>query len=290
MSRTAGRCPIQQSRARRISRSGDHAATVDGGAHTLPEKYGIRRHYPVTLFVVPFRGTAVANFGMTSCRCLSNDPGCRRTWWHRWTADRPPIRPDHSPRAGRRPPGRPGGPDRYPGAALRASKNLSNSRTRFFNLLHALLRQRFAGGATTSLTAASATTPLRGFRARSEADRTRVELCRDLIADIRRLDVQLAANEKQMADALDEHGTRLRGVDGIGAVTAARLIGRTGRPDRPPTRGSFCELQRLGAGPDHHQRRHRPAPTLTPRRPTAQQRALYRRCGSDPDAHQRRAN
>lgn len=30
---------------------------------------------PVTVFVVPFRGTAVAMFGMTSCPCLSNDPG-----------------------------------------------------------------------------------------------------------------------------------------------------------------------------------------------------------------------
>ncbi|SEB71480.1 MULTISPECIES: hypothetical protein [Rhodococcus] len=30
---------------------------------------------PVTVFVVPFRGTAVAMFRMTSCPCLSNDPG-----------------------------------------------------------------------------------------------------------------------------------------------------------------------------------------------------------------------
>ncbi|PWD40966.1 hypothetical protein ACN93_17510 [Gordonia paraffinivorans] len=30
---------------------------------------------PVTFFVVPHRGATVAEFGMTSCPCLSNDPG-----------------------------------------------------------------------------------------------------------------------------------------------------------------------------------------------------------------------
>ena len=30
---------------------------------------------PVTFFVVPHRGATVTKFGMTSCPCLSNDPG-----------------------------------------------------------------------------------------------------------------------------------------------------------------------------------------------------------------------
>lgn len=136
--------------------------------------------------------------------------------------------------------------------------NMSNSRTRLVNQLHALLRPLFAGGAPTSLTAGSATTRLRGFRARSGVDRTRVGLCRDLIADIRRLDDQLAANEKQMAHTLDEHGTRLREVDGIGAVTAARLIGRTGRASRFPTAAAYANyngsapVQIASADTDRH--------------------------------------
>ncbi|CDZ89593.1 hypothetical protein RHRU231_50015 [Rhodococcus ruber] len=36
---------------------------------------GIEEVSPVTFFVVPHRGATVAKFGMTSCPCLSNDPG-----------------------------------------------------------------------------------------------------------------------------------------------------------------------------------------------------------------------
>lgn len=68
----------------------------------------------------------------------------------------------------------------------------------------------------------------------------RVGLCRDLFADIRRLDGRLAVNEKQMSAALDEHGTGLREVDGIGPVTAACLISRTGRASRFPTAAAFA--------------------------------------------------
>nr|AIU93883.1 hypothetical protein LRS1606.449 [Rhodococcus sp. NS1] len=118
--------------------------------------------------------------------------------------------------------------------------SMSNSRTRAANQLHTLLRQLRAGGAPTSLTAAAAAALLRSFRARSEVDRMRVGLCRGLIADIRRLDGQLAANEKQMSATLDEHGTRLRDIDGIGPVTAACLIGRTRRASRFPTAAAFA--------------------------------------------------
>jgi hypothetical protein len=58
-----------------------------------------------------------------------------------------------------------------------------------------------------------------------------VALAKDLIADVRRFDDQLAANAKTMTALLDEHGTRLREIDGVGPVLAARLLGRS-RADR----------------------------------------------------------
>jgi transposase len=110
--------------------------------------------------------------------------------------------------------------------------NLSHSRTRTVNQLHALLRDLMAGGAPTSLTPVSAASALRGFRPRTGPDRIRVELAKDLIADVRRFDEQLKANAAKLAVLLDEHGTRLREIDGVGPVLAARLLGRTGSPRR----------------------------------------------------------
>ena len=43
-----------------------------------------------------------------------------------------------------------------------------------------------------------------------------------------------------MSDALDDHGTRLRQVDGVGSVTTVRLIGRTGPASRFPTADAFA--------------------------------------------------
>jgi hypothetical protein len=50
----------------------------------------------------------------------------------------------------------------------------------------------------------------------------------------------LADIEQRMAAALDDHGTRLRDVDGVGTVTAVRLIGQTGHASRFPTAHAFA--------------------------------------------------
>jgi transposase len=44
--------------------------------------------------------------------------------------------------------------------------------------------------------------------------------------------MQLAANAAKITVLLEEHGTRLRKIDGIGPILAARLLGRTGPPNR----------------------------------------------------------
>jgi transposase len=105
--------------------------------------------------------------------------------------------------------------------------NLSHSRTRTVNQLHALLRELMAGGAPTSPTPVSAASAVRGLRPRTDPDRIRVELAKELIADVRRFDEQLAANAAKITVLLEEHGTRLRNIDGIGPILAARMLGRT---------------------------------------------------------------
>ena len=49
-----------------------------------------------------------------------------------------------------------------------------------------------------------------------------------------------------MTEALDDHGTRLREIDGVAALTAIRLIGRTGRAPRFKSEHAFATYAGVG--------------------------------------------
>jgi transposase len=66
------------------------------------------------------------------------------------------------------------------------------------------------------------------------------DLAQDLVRELRAADISLADIEKRMTVALDENGTQLREIDGIGAVTAVRLIGRTGLASRFASEHAFA--------------------------------------------------
>lgn len=118
--------------------------------------------------------------------------------------------------------------------------NLAARRVRVANQLHAVLRDLIPGGAELAITAKSASTMLRSVRPASPCERTRRELAQDLVRDLRAADASLADIEARMSVALDDHGTRLREVDGVGSVTAVRLIGRTGPVSRFATPDAFA--------------------------------------------------
>ena len=125
--------------------------------------------------------------------------------------------------------------------------NLSEARVRVVNQLHALFRALLAGGAPTGLSAAAAAALLRTVRPVGEAERVRKQIAGDLVAEIRALDGRLKSNEKAMAALVKDAGSTLTQTVGIGAVTAARLIGRTGRPSRFPTSAAYASYS--GAAP-----------------------------------------
>lgn len=118
--------------------------------------------------------------------------------------------------------------------------NLAAQRVRVTNQLHAVLRDLVPGGAALAITAKSASAMLRLVRPASPCERTRKELCHDLVRDLRVVDASLADIARRMSAALDELGSRLRQVDGVGSVTAVRLIGRTGRASRFPSTDAFA--------------------------------------------------
>jgi len=118
--------------------------------------------------------------------------------------------------------------------------NVAAQRVRAVNQLHALLRDLIPGGAETNLTAAEATGLLRSVRPATTVERTRKELARDMVRDLRSLDTSLADIASRMVEALDQRDTRLLDVDGVGPVLAVRLSGRTGRASRFPTADAYA--------------------------------------------------
>ena len=71
--------------------------------------------------------------------------------------------------------------------------NLAAQRVRAVNQLHALMRDLIPGGARLALTAKIAATVLRTVRPATPTERTRKDIARDLVRDIRALDERLTA-------------------------------------------------------------------------------------------------
>ena len=71
------------------------------------------------------------------------------------------------------------------------------------NQLHAALRDLYPGGAALAPTAKFAATLLRTIRPDSPADRTRKELARDLVRELRAVDAALVDIEQRMTAARD---------------------------------------------------------------------------------------
>jgi len=118
--------------------------------------------------------------------------------------------------------------------------NVARQRVRVVNRLHALFRDLIPGGAPTALTAKSASLLLRSVRPAGVVERTRKDLAQDMIRELRAIDASLADIKKRMSEALNENGSQLRDVDGIGPVLAVRVIGRTGRASRFRSSDAFA--------------------------------------------------
>lgn len=125
--------------------------------------------------------------------------------------------------------------------------NLAQSRVRLVNQLHALLRALLAGGAPTSLSATTAAALLRQIRPAGDVERIRKQIAAGLVTQIRSVDALLKANAQQISERVAASGSTLTSTVGVGAITAGRLIGRTGRAGRFPSSASFASY--AGAAP-----------------------------------------
>jgi hypothetical protein len=104
----------------------------------------------------------------------------------------------------------------------------------------------FLGGAPVDALVPKAAGALRSIRPLTATDRVRKELAKDLVADIKRYDTQLAANSHQMYLILDEHVSKSGGPTHSGngarhngtAPLPARSDGRQSNPDGGSTKAT----------------------------------------------------
>jgi transposase len=118
--------------------------------------------------------------------------------------------------------------------------DLTQERTRVLNRLHGLLRELIPGGAPTGLSADKAAALLRTARPATATQACRRDLARELLADLRRIDTGLKANEAQTRDALATTGSTLTEIHGLGVILAAKILGHVGDVTRFPSQDHFA--------------------------------------------------
>jgi transposase len=118
--------------------------------------------------------------------------------------------------------------------------DLVAARTQAVCRLHASLRELVAGGAPRRLSAERATKLLRGVRPGDPVGIERKRLALELLADVRRLDRDLAAIKIRIAEAVTASNTALLDVHGVGPIVAGLILAHVGDPARFATRARFA--------------------------------------------------
>lgn len=125
--------------------------------------------------------------------------------------------------------------------------DMVRTRTQTVNRLHAIMNLLILAGAPRQLSAAAAAKLLRRVHGEDALTVTRRMIAVDLIAEIRRLDKRITAVTERIATQTAATGTTLTVICGIGPLTAARILARTGTIHRFPTQNHFAAY--AGAAP-----------------------------------------
>jgi transposase len=112
--------------------------------------------------------------------------------------------------------------------------------TRGINRLHVLLRDLHPGGAQTRLDSSEATALLAKIRPVTAADRQRKQIARDIIRDLKRHEASIKDLEKEVRAAVSASGTTLIHIQGIGFLTAAKILALTGDIRRFPNQEHYA--------------------------------------------------
>ncbi|MFD6057798.1 transposase [Rhodococcus wratislaviensis] len=100
------------------------------------------------------------------------------------------------------------------------------------NQLHAVLRELFPGGIERDFATEDAATQLTRLRSETAADAMRQKIALEIVGDLRRIRFQIDDLTTRIKTELAASGTQLAKIPGVGTVTAARILARTGNPTR----------------------------------------------------------
>jgi hypothetical protein len=148
--------------------------------------------------------------------------------------------------------------------------------TRWINRLHVLLRDLHPGGADVRLDTTDASALTAKIRPMTAADHQRKQIARDVIRDLRRHEASIKDLEKQLRAAVTASGTSLTDIQGVGFLTAAKILALTGDIRRFPNQEHYASY--AGTAPiDVSSGEQRDPPTIQARQPPAQRRHPRRR-------------
>jgi transposase len=107
-------------------------------------------------------------------------------------------------------------------------KNLTSLHTQAVCRLHALLAGIVPGGTRRRLSCDKAAAVLSGFRAKTAVEKARKDQAQTLVGDVRRLDAQLKASTRTIAEAVAEVPTTLEELSGVSPVATCIILAHTG--------------------------------------------------------------
>ena len=159
-------------------------------------------------------------------------------------------------------------------AVVEHRDDLVKTRTQTVNRLHVVLTRLVPAGAKRHLSADHAAEVLRGVRPGDAAAKTLRALAMDLVSEVRQLDRRIAKAANDIQTAVSASGTTLTELDGLGALTAGKILGRVGDVQSLPLGRRVRQLHRhrphrgvlrRGGAPPAFPRRRSPAQLLPPR-------------------------
>jgi transposase len=122
----------------------------------------------------------------------------------------------------------------------RRYRDLGSLRTQAICRLHTLIRELLPGGGHTKLRTSQAIALLDRLTAETPVAQAKLELARQLVEDLVRIDAQRREAHRRTAAAVRASGSTITQINGVGPIVAGTVLGYVRDIDRFPTADRFA--------------------------------------------------